>query len=79
MKKVWSGIGSTPSDGNFGDCASVGEGVSELRFLKTGPGIRVYLGQDSDFVILLHHGTKKTQAEDVKIARKLWRSYKRNV
>ena len=63
--------------GNFGDCKSVGEGVSELRFFF-GPGYRVYFGKEGDtLIILLGGGTKKRQQNDIDEAKMLWREYKR--
>jgi putative addiction module killer protein len=63
-------------DGNFGDCGPVGGGVSELRFIKTGPGYRVYFGEHDDLVIILGGGTKKTQKADIDRAKELWSTYK---
>ncbi len=60
--------------GNFGDCGPVGEGVSEL-VIDTGPGYRIYFGQDSDLVVLLLAGTKRTQTSDIKKAKGFWRDY----
>jgi putative addiction module killer protein len=51
-------------NGNFGDSAPVGEGVSELR-INVGPGYRVYFGQDGDRVVLLGAGSKKGQRKDI--------------
>ncbi len=62
-------------EGNFGDYGAVG-GVLELRFLKTGPGYRIYFGRDGDIVVLLRAGTKSTQDADYRIAEKLWEQYK---
>ncbi len=57
--------------GNPGDVKAVGEGVSELR-IDYGIGFRVYYTkQGAAFVILLCGGSKKTQAQDIKAARKL--------
>jgi putative addiction module killer protein len=60
------------AQGNFGDHAPVGEGVSELRE-HDGAGPRIYYGQVGDSIILLTGGTKKTQAKDIERAKGLWR------
>lgn len=57
--------------GNLGDHKSVGRGVLELR-VDTGPGYRVYIGQDGLRLILLWGGTKRTQAADIKKAQEYW-------
>lgn len=57
--------------GHFGDVASVGEGVSELRIFY-GPGYRVYfVKQGSTVVILLSGGDKNTQNSDIIKAKEL--------
>lgn len=60
-------------DGNFGGCAPVGEGVSEMR-IHVGPGYRVYFVQRGlEIVILLAGGDKSTQAKDIHAALELAR------
>ncbi len=62
--------------GNMGDCKSVGEGVQELR-IAFGPGYRVYLGQESDsLILLLCGGDKSTQSKDIQTAKNYWQDYK---
>lgn len=59
--------------GNFGDCAPVGEGVSEMR-IHYGPGYRVYFAQRGlEVVILLAGGDKSTQVKDIARALELAR------
>lgn len=61
--------------GNFGDCKSVGRGVSELR-ISYGPGYRVYFGRKGNLVvILLYGGNKKTQSKDIALAQEYWADY----
>jgi putative addiction module killer protein len=62
--------------GNFSNVKSVGEGVFEYK-IDSGPGYRVYFGQDGEtLVILLTGGTKKRQQRDIKAAHDYWRDYK---
>ena len=61
------------ADGNFGDVAPVGDGVSELR-IHFGPGYRVYFVRRGEVVvILLCGGDKSTQARDIAVARDMAR------
>lgn len=65
------------AEGNFGDCSSVGDGVSELRE-HIGAGFRMYFGQQGKtIVILLCGGTKRTQASDITTAKKYWTDWKK--
>ncbi len=65
------------ANGNPGDVAPVGSGVSELR-LNVGPGYRVYYLQEGDaLVLLLCGGDKSTQPKDIEQAHELaeeWRT-----
>jgi putative addiction module killer protein len=58
-------------DGNLGDIAPVGGGVSEMRIFY-GPGYRVYFVQrGSELIVLLCGGNKSTQSADIEEARAL--------
>lgn len=63
------------TQGNYGDCEPVGEGVSELRMFF-GPGYRVYIGETGNqIVVLLCGGDKSTQSHDIITAKAYWKEY----
>ena len=65
------------AEGNFGDCSSVGDGVSELRE-HIGARFRMYFGQQGKtIVILLCGGTKRTQTSDINTAKRYWTDWKK--
>ena len=62
--------------GNTGGLKSLGGGLTEMR-IDWGPGLRVYLVQDGDtLVVLFGGGTKRTQPGDIATARLLLAEYK---
>ncbi len=62
--------------GNPGEVAPVGEGVSELK-IDYGPGYRVYFTREGDeLVVLLCGGDKKSQAKDIKEAKRIAKEWK---
>jgi putative addiction module killer protein len=62
--------------GNFGDCKSLGQGLSELR-IAWGPGYRIYyalIGREC--VLLLCGGDKRKQSSDIDRALEYLKDYK---
>ena len=58
--------------GNPGDVRPIGDGLSELR-IDYGPGYRVYIGQRGKrLIIVLAGGDKRTQTQDIALAKRLW-------
>ena len=57
--------------GNFGDCAPVGDGISEMR-IQVGPGYRLYYCRWGEVAyLLLCAGDKSSQPKDIRKAKTL--------
>ena len=64
------------SDGHFGDCKSVGNGIREIR-VHFGKGYRIYFKKhDEKVIILLVGGNKATQQSDITKAIQIWNQLK---
>lgn len=62
--------------GNFGQSASLGEGVYELK-IDFGPGYRIYFGKiGPSIILLLCAGNKSRQQKDIDRAKKYFRDFK---
>jgi len=68
------------TQGNFGDCKAIQDGVWEIR-VDIGPGYRAYYARDGKTVVLLLcAGDKKTQQRDIIRACDYWAEWKqRNI
>lgn len=63
-------------DGNPGDVAPVGNGISEMR-IHYGPGYRVYFSRrGEELILLLCGGDKDSQSTDIAAAKELARGWK---
>ncbi len=70
--KILIRIQQIESKGHFGDCKSVGNGISELR-IHYAKGYRVYFKEkNGKIVILLVGGNKSSQQKDIKKAKDIW-------
>lgn len=64
-------IQKVESDGHFGDCESVGDGIRELK-IDYAKGYRIYLKEkEGRLIILLVGGDKSTQQKDIKKAKEI--------
>jgi putative addiction module killer protein len=60
--------------GNLGDCAPVGDGISEMR-IHVGPGYRLYYCRRGEITyVLLCAGDKSSQQKDIRTAKALLQS-----
>lgn len=58
-------------EGNFGDVAAIGEGISEIR-IHYGPGYRLYfVKRGNTVVVMVCGGDKSSQSRDILKAKML--------
>ena len=64
--------------GNFSDCQSISDGISELR-LHHGPGYRIYfIEKDYTTILVLCGGIKRSQKSDIRTAKSCLLEHRRN-
>ncbi len=74
--KILFRIQKIESDGHFGDCKPVGEGISELR-INYAKGYRVYFKEvNNKIILLLVGGDKSTQQMDITKAKEILKNLK---
>ena len=74
--KILFRIQKLESDGHFGDCKSIGDGIQEMR-INFSKGYRIYFKEKGrKIVLLLAGGVKSTQRKDVKRAKEIWKKIK---
>jgi putative addiction module killer protein len=70
--KILFRIQKIESDGHFGDCKPVGDGIRELR-VNFANGYRVYFKEkDGKIIVLLIGGEKSSQQKDIEKAKEIW-------
>ena len=74
--KILFRIQKLETDGHFGNCKPVGDGISEMR-ISYAKGYRIYFKErENRFVILLLGGDKSSQQQDIVKAKKIWNRLK---
>lgn len=74
--KILFRIQKLQTDDHFGDCKSVGDGISEMR-INYAKGYRVYFKEKGNkIIVLLVGGEKSTQQKDIKRAKEIWNKIK---
>lgn len=69
--KILFRIQKIETDGHFGDCKPVGDGISELR-VNFAQGYRVYFKEkDGKIIVLLSGGDKSSQQKDIDKAKEI--------
>lgn len=64
--------------GNFCNCKSIGTGIYELK-IDSGPGYRVYFSLvETNEILLLIGGTKRTQKRDIEKAKRFLEDFKKD-
>jgi putative addiction module killer protein len=75
--KVLFRLQKIENEGHFGECKSVGNGISELK-INYGNGYRIYFKEkDGKIIILLIGGNKSTQPKDIEKAKEIWNKLKK--
>ena len=71
--KILFRIQKIESEGHFGDCKHVGNGIRELR-INFSKGYRVYFKErNGKIIVLLIGGNKSTQQKDIEKAKDIWK------